>query len=78
MSENNVIEWDGITSLDLPAERILRRALEAGLDKVVIVGRTEDGHEYFISSMADAADCAWHLQRGIWQLNTTIDRLLEE
>ena len=68
-----IIEWDGVTSLDIPVERVLSRALRANLDSVVIVGWREDGSFYFCSSKADAADCAWALQRGVYELNRIVD-----
>lgn len=78
MSENNVVEIGGITKLDIPAEKILRKALEAGLEGVVIVGYSSDGDEYFASSYADGGQCAWLLQRGIYKLNRMCDRIDEE
>ena len=73
-----LIEPDFITSLDLPVEKVLRKATEAGLAQVVVVGEREDGEEYFASSQADAAQVIWHLQRAIWTMNKTIDRIVEE
>lgn len=73
MSEGNIVYFDGITSLKIPAERVLKMALEADLESVVVVGYCQDGSEYFASSNPDAAECGWLLQRGIWMLNTTID-----
>ncbi len=66
------------TRLDLPPERILASALAADLEGVVIVGYTKAGEEYFASSYADAGDACWHLQRGIYKLNQTFDRIVEE
>lgn len=60
---DNVIEWNGITRLDLPPERVIAKALEAGLVNVVILGHTEDGQEYFASSLADGGDVLWLLER---------------
>ena len=74
---DNVIIWNGRTKLDLPVERILQGALEADLDEVVIVGFDKDGNEYFASSVADGGQCMYHLQRGIWALNKTTDKLSE-
>ena len=60
---SNVVEWGGATRLDIPAEKVLRKALEKGLTDVVITGYTNEGEEYFASSMADGADCLWLLER---------------
>jgi hypothetical protein len=72
-----VVEIGGITALDLPPDRVLRRALDADLESVVIVGYTKDGQEYFCSSIADVAMCMYHLQRGIWSLNRIVDEMSE-
>lgn len=71
----NIIEFSGITKLDMPPEKIIRKALEADLESVVIVGYTKDGDEYFCSSQADAAQVVWHLQRAIWRLNRISDQM---
>lgn len=48
-----IIELEQVTKLDLPPERILRKATEAGLTGVVVVGYDADGDFYFASSYAD-------------------------
>jgi hypothetical protein len=63
MKNENVVQFSGITKLDLPAEHVLRQALEAGLTDVVIVGYTEDGEEYFASSVADGGSTLWMIER---------------
>lgn len=52
-----------VTTLDVPAERILNGALERGLTKCVVLGYEEDGTEYFASSMADGGDVVWLMER---------------
>ncbi len=52
-----------ITSLDIPAERVLNSALAKELDRVVVMGYDKDGAEYFASSMADGADVVWLAER---------------
>lgn len=56
-----VVELDVVTSLDLPVERILRRAQEAGLEGVVVLG-WKDGEPYFVSSYADGPKVLWLLE----------------
>jgi hypothetical protein len=75
---DNVIELGCVTKLDLPPEKILRKALEHDLLSVVIVGYDQDGNEYFASSVADGAQAMYHLQRGIWSLNKITDQAEEE
>ncbi len=61
--KDNVIVLPVITSLDVPAERILNSALKAELDRVVVMGYDAEGNEYFASSMADGADVVWLAER---------------
>lgn len=59
----DVVDLDVVTSLDLPAERILSKALAADLESVVIVGYAKDGSEYFAASMADGGTVLWLFER---------------
>lgn len=60
---DNVVELECVTTLDLPSERVLRRAAEAGLKSVIVIGEREDGSEYFCSSLADGGDVLWRMER---------------
>ena len=60
---SNVVVLGGITKLDIPPERVLSAALEAELSEVVIMGRDQEGNEYFASSIADGADVIWLAER---------------
>lgn len=60
---SDVVNFPGATRLDLPAERILKAALDHDIDKVVVLGWTKDGEEYFASSIADGADVVWLMER---------------
>lgn len=53
---SNIIPFPGITSLNIPPERVLSAALEADLDGAVVIGWTKDGKFYAASSYADGAD----------------------
>ena len=68
-----VIVADIATRLDVPAERILKAALKAGVSRVVIVGYTEDGEEYFAASIASGATVLWLLERAKLRLLTGDD-----
>jgi methylmalonyl-CoA mutase cobalamin-binding subunit len=65
MNDNGgkVIVLGMATRLDIPAERILKAAIERSLESVVISGYDKDGNEYFASSLADGADALWILER---------------
>lgn len=60
---DNVVELDVVSTLDLPPERILRKAQEAGLTGCIVIGLTEEGEEYFASSWADGGDVLWYMER---------------
>lgn len=42
-----IVELKTVTLLDIPTERVLKRALEADLERCFVVGRTRDGTFYF-------------------------------
>jgi hypothetical protein len=54
-----VVELPVITSLDLPAERVLNAAIKEDLDEVVIVGFDKDGDFYFASNKSDGGGVLW-------------------
>ena len=76
--DDNVVEFNGITRLNLPAERILRCAQKADLESVVIVGETASGEFYFASSYASAPETAWLLQHGVYRLNQVVDEFSDD
>ena len=57
-----VVNFTGITKLDLPPDRILDQA-KGELDGVVIIGYDKDGNEYFASSYADGGTVLWLMER---------------
>lgn len=71
--KDNVVYWNGVTTLDSNPQRVLQRALDAGMSSVVIVGFDKDGGEYFASSNADGADVLWHLERAKFKLMVIAD-----
>lgn len=56
---DNVVEFTGVTKLDIPPERIIAAAAKADLESVVILGYCKDGEVYLSSSMADGGDVLW-------------------
>lgn len=69
----NVEVLQGVTSLDINPTVALAGAHAADLEIVVIVGMDKNGREYFSSSVADAAEGMYYLQRGIHKLNKVVD-----
>lgn len=62
-----------VTSLDLPADRVLDAAKERQLDGVVVMGYDKDGQEYFASSYADGGNVIWLMERLKLKLLTVFD-----
>ena len=48
-----VVELDVQTTQDIPSEKLLQKAIEAGITNVVILGYDKDGEFWFASSDAD-------------------------
>ena len=61
MSSNNVVMFNGVTRLDLPADRILDQA-KGQCASVLVIGWANDGSTYFASSLADGGDVLWLLE----------------
>jgi hypothetical protein len=59
---DNVVDLDVITSLPMPSDKLLTKALENGVTNVVILGYDPDGDFYFASSDADGGDVLWLLE----------------
>ena len=57
-----IIDLQVVTKLDTPAERVIRKAADAGLDEVVIVGFNKDGDLFFAANKADAGAVIWQLE----------------
>jgi hypothetical protein len=66
-----------ITTLDVPAERVLEQAAQKGLAHVVVLGYDNDGEEFFASSYADGSDVLWLLERLKAQLLAIPEKLRE-
>lgn len=69
-----VIEWKGITKLDIPVDRILENN-KGQLEGVVILGYDLEGNEFFASSYADGGDVLWLLERCKLKLLGVVDDL---
>jgi hypothetical protein len=70
----DVVQFPGVTKLDLNADDVLSAAI-GELDEVVICGFGKDGSAYFASSVADGGQALWHLERAKWALMKITDEL---
>lgn len=59
---DNVVDLNVVTSLPVPSEKLLAKALENGVTNVVILGYDPAGDFYFASSDADGGDVLWLLE----------------
>ena len=55
-----ILEFNGMTTLDIPAKKVLDGAKHC--KDVIVVGRDENGDMHFGSSMGNAAEILWLLE----------------
>lgn len=60
--DEKILHWDGITTLELPVERILETALDSDLDQVIVIGVEQDGEFYLSSSKTDCDKLLWLIE----------------
>lgn len=58
----DVIKFDGITRLDIPANDVLGGAVDANLESAVVMGYDQEGEFYFASSIANGPDVLWLME----------------
>lgn len=75
---DNVIDFPGGTTVDIPAEKILKAAIEADLGDCVVMGWTKDGDEYFAGTTSDLRTVQFLANRLIHQTNMMADEQLDE
>ena len=63
--KDNVVEFTGETTLDLPVSKVLDKVLEDvdTLDSVTVLGWDKDGCLYLASSQSKYSDIAWILDK---------------
>lgn len=69
---SNIVKFPGETLLDLNPDDILEEA-KGKLEKVMVIGYTEDGSEYFDSSFADGMIAVWLLERIKFMMINIVD-----
>ena len=68
MAENNVVDLNCVTTLDIPPEKILEAAKENDLAEVIIIGTYADGEEFFAASFSDGPTAVWMLEKAKFDL----------
>lgn len=51
-----------VTSLDIDVQRVAEAAVDAQLERIIVIGRTADGDFYFASSKSDGGEVLWELE----------------
>lgn len=69
---SNVVKFPGETLLDLNPDDMLEEA-KGKLEKVMIIGYTAEGDEYFDTSFADGMIAVWLLERIKYLLVSIVD-----
>lgn len=69
---SNVVKFPGETLLDLNPDEMLEEA-KGKLEKVMIIGYTAEGDEYFDTSFADGMVAVWLLERIKYLLISIVD-----
>jgi hypothetical protein len=57
-----VVDLNVVTTLPLNPDRLLQKAI-GQLERVLIIGRTKDGEDYFASSDPDGGTVLWDMER---------------
>ena len=60
---SNIINLPVITSLPVDPKRVLDAACEVEFERVIVIGRTADGDEYFASSDPDGGTLLSDMER---------------
>lgn len=58
----DLLTFNGISRLDLPAERVLQSAIDAKIKTALVLGYDADGEFYFASTKADGGDIIWLME----------------
>ena len=58
----DVINFNGVTKLDIDPQGVIDGANQADLESVVIMGYNKEGDYYFSSSIASGAEVLWLIE----------------
>lgn len=58
---SNIVRFTGVTSIDCDPNLILKEALEAGLESVIVIGYRPGEEEYTNTSIASGEKALWLL-----------------
>ena len=73
----NVVDLGTVTKLDLDPVRVLDQASKHEFSRVMILGITKDGQEYYAMSCGDASAALWDMERCRYSLMQAADDTIE-
>lgn len=73
---DNVVQFPGATTIDVPVTKVLEEAIKADLEDVVVMGWTKDGQEFFSGSSSDIRTVQFLANRLLHQTNVMMDEHL--
>ncbi len=73
----DVVELNVVTSIPVPPDKILQKALDLGITDVVVIGYDLEGGFYFASSDPDGGNVLWLLELAKRKLFACADEMGE-
>lgn len=73
---DNVVQFPGATTIDVPVAKVLEEAIKADLEDVVVMGWTKDGQEFFSGSSSDIRTVQFLATQLLHQTNLMMDQHL--
>lgn len=65
---DNIIKFPGMTTVDIPPEKVLQAAIEHDLDEVVIMGFDKKGDLFLSSSTSNVPTVLWIAEKLKYEL----------
>lgn len=60
---DNVTILPVITTIPIPVERVMQKAIEAKPKYVMVIGEDAEGHLYFAASKSSGPDAVWWMEK---------------
>lgn len=72
---DNVVDLPVITRLPIPPQKVLAKASQVEFERVLIIGITQEGREYFAMSDPDGGTTLWDMERAKHRLMQVVDEM---
>ena len=60
--DENLVDFDGITTLDIEPDKVLKGGIKAKMKVAILIGVLENDDLYFASSLGDTTKVLWLLE----------------